>query len=141
MRPLATGCCPNLARLSLNFCNNITEGALAAIAVGCKRLTEISIIGGNITGCPIVEGCLDLAKLNLDRTSASNIGLYRIASRAKRLKELSLDGCIHVSDEGVKAVLAGCKNLTWISLYGTEVSKEERAVAKAITNERRQLEG
>ena len=86
---------PNLRRLDLGWCKNVTGGGLKAVAAGCPNLQHLHLYN-----------CENL----------TDGWLTAVAAGCRNLQHLDIGYCYHVTDDGLKAVAAGCPNLRHLDI-------------------------
>ena len=71
----------------------------------------------------ILRGCPSLKKINLSLfgTHLTDVMVYSV-SALRQIEYVSLAGCSNVSDMAIQRVVTACKNIKWISLWGTGVT-------------------
>eukprot|EP00252_Welwitschia_mirabilis_P010511 TRINITY_DN23816_c0_g2_i2.p1 TRINITY_DN23816_c0_g2~~TRINITY_DN23816_c0_g2_i2.p1 ORF type:complete len:371 (+),score=25.00 TRINITY_DN23816_c0_g2_i2:141-1115(+) len=89
--------CRNLGILDLSF-TSIDDVGLAAIASGCQKLSQLSLVKCN------------------------NVCDMKVLSKFWCLEDLNVDQCDFVSDEGLDCVALKCRKLMHVSLASTRVS-------------------
>ena len=108
--------CQNLQQLDLDSCYRITDASVAS----CKN---------TLATCDKEESMYGLISLNslqclcLSGTSVSDAGLIRLSNSFKSrssLKELILNKCQKIGDEGISKVLDSFDNLEILSLSHCE---------------------
>ena len=88
---------PTLLHLDLGGCSRLSDPGVQALAVGCPRLSSLS----------------------LARTAVTDLGLSRlgIAQCRNFLQELKVDGCRRLTDLGVELLLDGLSRLRILSFH------------------------
>jgi hypothetical protein len=82
--------CPFLVELDLGHCVDVGDAGVTALSAGCKKLS-----------------CL-----NLSKTGIADSGLAVLGENCREsLRELRIDGCLRVTDDGVERLLAGVRRL------------------------------
>lgn len=114
-------CCRSLKVLSLWDCPSINDVGFSFIANGCKQLQVL-----NVFNCPgfgdgalqaIAAGC-PLRNLSLEHCgTVTDNGLEAVAANcSKELSALSLVSCKRIQDAGVISILAKCEKLKALRL-------------------------
>ena len=108
-----------VTRICCQFCSRLSDDAIAALVLGCKRLKHLEI-----------SHCFDINPRNIDKITAftclehldlgdcgafENSSLAMIAARCKALKHLNLYQSINITD--VCALAAGCPRLEYLNLF------------------------
>jgi len=100
--------CSNLIHLDISRCRGITDEFIGLISEGCGRLESLSLSGTDIT----------------------DVGLSFLARSESRrsLKELRIDRCRHITDDGIQVLLEGMAALEILLFHGcpqvTEASRQ-----------------
>jgi len=100
--------CSNLIHLDISRCRGITDEFIGLISEGCDRLESLSLSGTDIT----------------------DVGLSFLARSESRmsLKELRIDRCRHITDDGIQVLLEGMAALEILLFHGcpqvTEASRQ-----------------
>jgi hypothetical protein len=94
----------------------VGDEALLRIAAACPALTELDLGRCESVGDRGVAGlgALDLLRsVSLNGTAVTDLGLLAFAGGGSRhtLRELRIDGCRNVSDDGVEGILHLCRHL------------------------------
>ena len=100
--------CSELAVLELPFAAQLGDGAVSAIAAGCRCLRE------------------------LDVTQAEGVGdeaLRALALRCPLLERLSVSGCALITDVGVVAIAMGCARLRDVNIGSCDAVTDRGVVA------------
>mmetsp|Transcript_25844 Transcript_25844/g.64932 ORF Transcript_25844/g.64932 Transcript_25844/m.64932 type:complete len:274 (+) Transcript_25844:122-943(+) len=120
------GGCPNLTTVDLTGCVRVSDTGVSALARACTRLQSLNVsFCSNLTDaslCTLAAVCPRLAVLNLGYCDVTDTTLFALARACQWLQDLSLTFCKKVTDEGVRAVLAGCPMLTSLALRSTCVT-------------------
>lgn len=109
--------CPNLEMLDLSCCVNITEDGIAEVLKRCSRIRHLEI-----NKCRLMKNLMIEFELpNLEVLCARGLrinddALALIGKRCSRLQQLDLSGCLRVTANGVKEVVANCKEMREINL-------------------------
>jgi F-box/leucine-rich repeat protein 2/20 len=122
---------PNLQRLDLTLCYNISEEGICQVLKRCRKIrhldlsccSQLKLLGLNFE-VPKLE------VLNLSRTNIKDETLYVISKRCRRLLQLLLEDCKNVTEKGVKHVVDNCTQLREINL--TRYPKVHANVAASI---------
>lgn len=97
--------CPRLEHLTVKFCQNVTEEAMAAMVQGCPDLRHLNLEGSQMTSgqCYIrISGFTNLIHLNLSHSSClDDLGLLAIATHCCQLQYLDIDGIAWIHDSSV----------------------------------------
>lgn len=116
--------CPNLQVVYLRRCVNVTDEAIVQLSKCCRYLREL-----NIGGCPLVtdqslcalgENCSRLSSINFSKANVTDDGVLSLVQGdcAESLKEIHLDGCVHVTDDSVEAIVQFCPNISILIFHG-----------------------
>jgi len=117
---LLESCC-NLSVLHLRDCSNSVSDQVATLLPptllhldlgGCARLSDPGVQA-------LAVGCPRLSSLSLARTAVTDLGLSRlgIAQCRNFLQELKVDGCRRLTDLGVELLLDGLSRLRILSFH------------------------
>jgi hypothetical protein len=87
--------CTRLRALDLSKCQNISNGAIAAVANRC--------------GDTLIE-------LKLSWTDTSDVGLWAIGEHCSRLEKFELASCPRITDVGLSHIMSGCTALRALDL-------------------------
>ncbi|MED6119455.1 hypothetical protein PIB30_012095 [Stylosanthes scabra] len=117
--------CPNLEMIDLTYCRKVSKGAIDVLRRCCKiQHMDLAHLGCDL---PLFQFQFRvnfevpiLFVLNLSRCRISDEELSLISKSCYRLKELNLDYCDKITENGIKQVVKNCKQLRMISLYGCE---------------------
>ena len=94
--------------------SRIGDEGLIALAMKCKDIQELVLIGINATSTSldlIVSNCSGLERLALcNSDTVGDVELSCIAHKAHSLKRLCVKGCA-ISDEGMRSLATGCPRL------------------------------
>lgn len=96
----------------------VSDAALRALAQHAAALEHLSLVdgaGGGLdgTGLPaVLTGCAALRKLVLRRTELTAAALMDIAAHGQRLRSLVLDSLGAPTADIMRAILAGCPQVT-----------------------------
>ena len=120
---------PEIVKLDLMNCYDLTNNAVEAIGAACRNLELLSLYNcRNISEkcLPALSGCPRLMKLDLGETNVGDDdnGYYfnELATGCQKLSVVSLSSCDTMTDAGVIA-LAKCKELVDVDLDGcSEIS-------------------
>ncbi|CAD6334625.1 unnamed protein product [Miscanthus lutarioriparius] len=173
-----SSCCTSLTDLTLSFCTNvddsglrllacfkklmslrlntlpaITSSGLLQVAIGCKNLSSLHLIGCNkVGGAMWLEylgrfrslkelvvnrsfSCESLVDLTLARVSTKKeIGLRYLLRKCKALKNLCLYYVLGVQDNDIVTLSNNCSNLTSISLRLTPEFNEGHVFRTSLTD-------
>ncbi|XP_062021745.1 uncharacterized protein LOC133738261 [Rosa rugosa] len=109
--------CPILELLDLSHCVNITEDGIVEVLKRCSRIRHLEI-----NECGLMKNIsidFELPKLEVLYARGLRIDddmLAIIGKRCSRLQQLDLSGCLNVTANGVKEVVANCKEIKEINL-------------------------
>eukprot|EP00268_Persea_americana_P034521 TRINITY_DN3415_c0_g1_i13.p1 TRINITY_DN3415_c0_g1~~TRINITY_DN3415_c0_g1_i13.p1 ORF type:complete len:578 (+),score=80.25 TRINITY_DN3415_c0_g1_i13:522-2255(+) len=112
--------CPELSSLDVSRCWSITGVGIGGIGKHCTKITEL-----RIDGCRKVRNLgsdLQFSKLEVLMASASGIedeGLEMIGRGCQRLRILDVNGCLGVTEKGLRQLLesdSSCKVLRKLNL-------------------------
>jgi F-box and leucine-rich repeat protein 7 len=110
--------------LDLSFCCALSDTATEVLSLGCPHLKVLKL---SFCGSAVSDGSL------------RSVGLHLID-----LVELSVRGCVRVTEVGVRAVLEGCRDLKvfdisqcrhlegWIENGGVQKEKGEGGLGKKV---------
>lgn len=81
--------CPNLRRLNISGCTNVTDRGMAFLARSAcaRRLTSLNL-----------ERCVGI----------TDVGLRELGKTCTELENLNLSGCTEIADAGITAIAKGC---------------------------------
>nr|GEZ01415.1 hypothetical protein [Tanacetum cinerariifolium] len=130
--------CPNLTRLKLSACSNITYKGIIALLNTCSSLEELSvkhirygrlfepliIVSNNLKTLKLIalfgewERCLEmitasgnsLVEVHLEHVDVTDIGLLAL-SKCSSLEILHLESLLHCTNSGLISVAENCKGL------------------------------
>ncbi|AES87319.2 RNI superfamily protein [Medicago truncatula] len=108
---------PNLQRLDLSHCFDISEKGITQILRSCCEIRDLNL--AYIPKMRLSRMNFEVPKLevlNLSHTRVDDIALYAISKSCCGLLELLLENCEMITDEGVKHVLENCTQLKVINL-------------------------
>lgn len=131
---LAQGC-PNLQAVYLRRCINVTDEAIVQLSKSCRCLREL-----NIGGCPLVtdeslsalgENCSCLSSIDFSKANVTDDGVISLVQGAcaECLKEIHLDGCVHVTDDSVEAIVQFCPNISVLLFHGCPNTSDRSRLA------------
>jgi len=103
-----SSCCPNLLHLDVSRCPDISDEHLNTIR-GCRRLESLSLAATNV----------------------SDLALHHVASGESRdrLKELRIDRCRNITDDGIGVLLDGLSKLEILIFHGCpQVTSRSRII-------------
>jgi Leucine-rich repeat (LRR) protein len=136
---------PKLERLDLFFCHQVTDVGLRIVArlknlrsirivkcgvteVGVKYLTRLEKLNCVYLDCDISDAVLkdvthlkELQELGVASLSVSDAGLKELR-KLICLKQIRLDRCKRITDDGVREVLTRLTNLESLSLSNTKIT-------------------
>lgn len=116
---------PEIVKLDLMNCFDLTNDAVEAIGAACRNLEILSLYNcRNISEkcLPALSGCPRLMKLDLGETNVGDVNGYyfnELATGCQKLSVVSLSNCDTMTDAGVIA-LAKCKELVDVDLHACE---------------------
>lgn len=125
--------CKALVSLDIWLCLRVDDAGASIIAKHCPALTYLKSGNTAITGegyIKIFEACKNLEKVDLMYACNNGFygfkiscgitddGLFALAANCKQLTALNLMGCTAVSDEGIARIFKGCPNLAVLVLAG-----------------------
>lgn len=101
--------CPNLCDLDLGICESVGDPGIVALGRGLSKLQSV----------------------NFSKTSITDQGLLSFAQGNCRgsLKEIRVDGCREVSDEGIEALLGFCVKLRILIFHNCPKVTEQSRLA------------
>ncbi|KAM5299207.1 protein AMN1 homolog [Ctenodactylus gundi] len=109
--------CSHLQEASLKRCYKLTDEGVLALALNC-RLLKVIDLGGclSITDASLHalgENCSLLQSVDFSATQVSDSGVVALVSGscAKKLEEIHMGHCTHVTDKAVEAVLTYCPQI------------------------------
>eukprot|EP00250_Pteridium_aquilinum_P013380 c21308_g1_i1 orf=418-1977(+) len=108
--------CKRLRKLHIDGwkSNRIGDDGLIALAMKCRDLQEVVLIGINATAASLglmASNCLNLERLALcNSESVGDLELSCITTKCHALKRLCVKGCA-ISDEGMRGLVSGCPRL------------------------------
>lgn len=124
--------CPKLRKITLDDCLRITDASITAIALGCKSLELLEVRRcPNLTDVALeslVKNTKDtLKELSLNGClELSDHTLRSIADNSMELVRLNVSFCNKMSDEGAWLVLNYCTRLQHLAMnFNTRITKEE----------------
>lgn len=151
--------CPELIKIDLSYCQEVTNIGIRHLARGCSLLKSIDISGLNITDvgisslsefCPFLEdvllfdckkitdkslaslalNCKNLSKLSICECSAiTDTGLVNLA--CSELKSLKMNFCVGITNLGVIAIAKQCLKLESIDFTACDGVSDMGVVALA----------
>ncbi|PIN26329.1 Leucine rich repeat protein [Handroanthus impetiginosus] len=114
--------CSKLKTLESRGCPLVTSFGLAAVAMGCKKLSKLDIkkcLNIDDTGMiHLAHFSQNLKQINLSYTSVTNVGLLTLASISclQSMTVLHMEG---LSPRGIAAALLACGGLTKVKLQSS----------------------
>ncbi|KAK9279690.1 hypothetical protein L1049_013370 [Liquidambar formosana] len=112
--------CLKLKALEIRGCSCVSSVGLSAIAVGCRRLTNLGIKKcHNINDAgmlPLARFSQKLKQINLSYCSVTDIGLLALAS-ITHLQNMTILHLTGLSPKGLTAALLACGGLTKVKLH------------------------
>jgi hypothetical protein len=131
--------CPNLIRLDLTECRQITDLSILKIAERCPKLQSLSLMGCfDVTDTSIIavaEGCPNLSDLDLSICKTiSDASIIRLALKCPNLRNLNLSECDNVSDECILWLAAGCFKMESLNLNECNKLYDLGVAGKNITD-------
>lgn len=112
--------CAKLSTLECRGCPLVTSLGIAAIAVGCKRLTKLDIkkcYNVNDFGLvPLAHFSQNLRQINMSYTSITDVGLISLAN-IRCLQSMIILHVKGLSPRGLAAALLACGGLTKVKLH------------------------
>lgn len=114
---------PQLTRLSLEGCDAVSDAGLDAIAHNLPTLLTLQLLGcrdvSDLGLQALLARCTSLRALHLGWCCVTDAGLRLVSSTlGSSLTFIDLSGCARVSDRGVRALVAACRNLNSMQLEG-----------------------
>jgi len=109
---------PNLMKLTLADCTFLTDNSIVSLTNAAKGLQYLDLSFCCALSDTSVEvlslGCSNLKHLNLSfcGSAVSDASLVALGLHLIDLQELSVRGCIRVTEAGVKAICQGCPSLS-----------------------------
>ncbi|KAK9700524.1 hypothetical protein K7432_012150 [Basidiobolus ranarum] len=136
--------CPNLKRINLSSCFNITDNSLVDILEACSHSLE-SI---NLNGCSkITDNGVALIGLKCSRVESVNLAgcheitdstIISISEGCRSLKQLRISDCSSVTHKSILTLVLNCPRLQWLDIARIG-SMSDRCV-RAIADTCRELE-
>ncbi|CAG8626406.1 9708_t:CDS:2, partial [Diversispora eburnea] len=120
--------CPNLRHLSLTGCHNITDNSVNKLLQHIHNLEYLEldqcrfITNSSIRG--VTNSCPNLEHLDIGACDASETSICNIVHSCKKLKYLNIRCCRLVTDNVIDEIVQHCSNLEYLSIVGTNVSKD-----------------
>lgn len=108
--------CKQLRKLHIDGWKSHQTGddGLAALAMKCRELQEVVLIGVNATAASLdlmASNCLSLERLAIcNSESVGDLELSCIAAKCRALRKLCIKGCA-ISDQGMRGLAHGCPRL------------------------------
>ncbi|MED6107309.1 hypothetical protein PIB30_012703 [Stylosanthes scabra] len=117
--------CPNLEVIDLSYCKRVSMGAVEVLLRCCKiQRMDLARLGYphelSQFQFRVNFQVPTLFVLNLSWCRISDEELSLISKNCYNLKELNLDYCHEITDNGVKQVVKNCKQLRMVSLDSCE---------------------
>jgi len=129
-----------LKELSLSKWHQLQDGELKMACQSAPQLTDLSLEGcSSLTDQAFLQVgryLKDLRSLNVSQTAITDTGLVALFGGAFSLRSLDLEGCLGVSDAGVKEVIRKSSYLQFLNIQHTAVSP---AYAAKLQKERPQI--
>ncbi|XP_004632237.1 protein AMN1 homolog [Octodon degus] len=109
--------CSYLQEASMKRCQNLTDEGVLALAFNC-RLLKIIDLGGclsitDVSLCALGEHCSLLKCVDFSATQVSDSGVVALVSGpcAKKLEEIHMGHCVHLTDDAVEAIVTCCPQI------------------------------
>ncbi|XP_004855093.1 protein AMN1 homolog isoform X1 [Heterocephalus glaber] len=109
--------CSYLEAVSLKRCYSLTDEGVLALALNCRLLEFIDLSGclsiTDVSLCALGENCSLLKYVDFSATQVSDSGVVALVSGlcAKKLEEIHMGHCIHLTDAALKAVVTYCPHI------------------------------
>ncbi|ORX71054.1 RNI-like protein [Basidiobolus meristosporus CBS 931.73] len=129
--------CPNLKRINLSSCGNITDDSLTSLLETCSHTLE----SVNFNGCSrITDYGVSLIGLKCRKVESVNLAgcqeitdttIHSISRGCRFLKQLRISDCNLVTSESIYALVQKCPQLQWLDIarIGTLNNTCVRAIA------------
>jgi len=112
----------SLEFLDLSYVRNVGDAAIMALGTHCKQMKAIYLLKcdpvSNESMCVLAENCPSLEKLDISRTSVTDIGLSTIAINCPKLSMLDISHLTNITDNSMLLVACHllaleCLRLSW----------------------------
>ncbi|XP_046846048.1 F-box/LRR-repeat protein 7-like [Xenia sp. Carnegie-2017] len=117
--------CSALRYLSLMRCS-VTDTGIKLIAKGCCNLRYLNVRGcTGVTDVGVVyvaQNCLKLRSLDVGKCEITNTTLSALGIHCPQLKRLSIKGCRHLTDVGIRSVVAQCCLLHYLNVEDCSIT-------------------
>ncbi|KAM7437175.1 F-box/LRR-repeat protein 17 [Porites harrisoni] len=122
-------CCRNIILLDLRYCSSLTDDEVKEVVNGCPYLQILNLsLCSHVTDKAldyIITRCASLRSLYLVHCKITDTGLEAFKRCVCKLERLDISWCQKVTDQGVHAVLEGCRHLKHLGLVRCDLVREE----------------
>lgn len=119
-----------ITSLSLRGTRGISDRGIATLVENVPSLTELSlfpIVESRITDAAvtaITTHAHQLRFLSLTHSAITDVALTELGKKTHQIKELWLDGCQFISDEGIEALMRHCSSIIRLNLSYTKITEK-----------------
>ncbi|KAJ3125437.1 F-box/LRR-repeat protein 20 [Nowakowskiella sp. JEL0407] len=124
-------CCPNLSFFDVSYCKNVTATGVASVVAGCPGISRLYLsncAGVNDEFMTCVAKLTELVVLDLSYCASLNedsVVTLAKGNSGGKLEHLRLSGCIHLSDQALRAIAQYCLSLKFLELSGCRLLTDE----------------
>jgi len=115
-------CFKSVTDLNLSGCDGLQDAHIAHIGAALPQLQKLSLNGcrdvSNAGLAALLTHCRTLHSLELGWCNISDTGLVSLAAISSSLTSLDLSGCAMLTDRGVAALMRRCPRLASLQLEG-----------------------
>jgi len=106
--------------VDLEGCDRITDHSINIVAKRHPGITSLNLAWCHYITIAsiknIIQGCPHITSLNLSYTNIDDQALIAIAASYPSIKTLNLQGCQHLSDNGIGKLVHKCTDITSLDL-------------------------
>ncbi|KAJ8913956.1 hypothetical protein NQ315_015194 [Exocentrus adspersus] len=126
-------CTNQLHLFVITNCDEVDDTVLECLSEYCPHLTGLDVGGcKNITDCGVkkLSALKNLTWLTLSQTQVSDDGISSLVkgSIGKNIKELRIDNCPNVTEDGLKIIAENCPNIETSNVLPRRTTKKFETV-------------
>jgi F-box/leucine-rich repeat protein 14 len=126
----------SLRELNLRSCHNVSDLGIGFLTEGGSCLTSLDVSFcesiGDASLSHISQGLFHMRSLSLSATNISDDGIEKLVRTTVELTKLDLGQCSRLTDVAIFKIAERLKGLTFIDLYGCEVSAKGHDVLRQL---------